>query len=115
MISKLKKHCVFRTVIFGVLCLLLFNGLLVKPVEGTAAYGVTFQTCKNVFSAEDVSTPSVPEEPTTEANGDAPVPDNDIPKTGGTVLLICIALGSAGISAAILIWTQKKRGQEKQV
>lgn len=113
MAKVFKKRIAFRLCALALISVLLFAALPKEQVKGTLAYGVKFKTCKNVFSAEDVSVPptteeSTTEEPTTEDRGDKPVKP-EIPNTEGTILLIGFALVSMGISAAVIILTQNKK------
>lgn len=121
MISKFKSRVFLKIGVFALLSIILLNAL--KPIKPTLAYGVTFKTCKNVFYSESVpvpptteestteeptSKPPTGEETTTEENGGAPVTNVDIPKTGGTILLVCLAWGSMLISAAVIVLSRKK-------
>ncbi len=111
MATVFKKRIVFKLCALVLVSVLLFTALPKEQVKGTLAYGVKFKTCKNVFSAEDVSVPptteEVPtEEPTDENHGKPVKPE--IPNTEGTILLIGFALCSMGISAAVIILAQNK-------
>lgn len=111
MATVFKKRIAFRLCALALVSVLLFTALPEEQVKGTLAYGVKFRTCKNVFSAEDVSVPPTTEEPTTEeptdGNHGKPVKP-EIPNTEGTILLVGFALCSMGISAAVIILAQNK-------
>lgn len=111
MVKVFKKRIAFRLCALALVSVLLFTALPKEQVKGTLAYGVKFRTCKNIFSADDVSVPPttekpITEEPTTEDRSDKPVKP-EIPNTEGTILLIGFALASMGISAAVIILAQK--------
>lgn len=111
MATVFKKRIAFRLCALALVSVLLFTALPKEQVKGTLAYGVKFRTCKNVFSAEDVSVPptteEVPTEEPTDGNHGKPVKP-EIPNTEGTILLIGFALCSMGISAAVIILAQNK-------
>lgn len=112
MATVFKKRIAIKLCALALVSVLLFTALPKEQVKGTLAYGVKFRTCKNVFSAEDVSVPQTTEEPTTEKptdenHGGKPVKP-EIPNTEGTILLIGFALASMGISAAVIILAQNK-------
>lgn len=120
MVSNLKGRVFLKIGVFACLGILLLSGI--KPIKPTLAYGVTFKTCKNVFYSENVPVPPTTEEPATEVptseapsaeettteKSDSPVTDVDIPKTGGTILLVCLAWGSMLISAVVIVLSRKK-------